>query len=306
MARLAIVVNPSKLDDPAKVRAELESSCAAAGWEASWLETTEDDPGTGQARQALDDGADIVAAYGGDGTVRAVASALAGTRTPLGLLPGGTGNLLARNLGLPLDDREAALDVILTGRSRPIDVGRVSFDDDDEQLFLVMTGMGLDADMVAANEALKKRIGYLAYVVSGAKALVKPGFRVVVDGQLNVPARVRFRHARTAVVGNCGELTGGIALLPDQNVDDGRLGVVLAAPRGLVGWTAVLADVLTRHRSGYPGIQRYAGPEITVKVDRPVDAQLDGDPVGAHRTLRAVVDPGALLVRVAAESEESR
>lgn len=296
MPQLAIVVNPTKFDDLAPVKGEVAGVCAEVGWpEARWYETTAEDPGTGQARQALADGATLVCPLGGDGTVRAVAAPLVGGDVPLGLLPGGTGNLLARNLNLPIDDLAAALRIALTGVDRRIDVGRVAFGDDPEEVFLVMAGMGLDAETVDADEGVKKRLGHLAYVLSGVRALAKPGFRARLTGD-GPPSRMR--HTRTIVIGNCGELTGGVALLPDAAVDDGLLDVVVAAPRGALGWAAVVFDVLTRRHRGHPGLQRDTGQRFTVETDRPVASQIDGDVVGPRRGLRARVEPNALAVRL--------
>ena len=296
MNRVAIVVNPTKFDDLDAVKASVAEVTSRLGWdEASWFETTADDPGHGQARAAVDQGATLVCPLGGDGTVRAVASALVKTDTPLGLLPGGTGNLLARNLGLPVDDLASALDVALTGDERRIDVGMVSFDRGPEDVFLVMTGMGLDAEAMDTDEKLKARVGVLAYVASGLKALLKPGFRA----SLTAPTgHLRRQNARMIVVGNCGELTGGVALLPDASVDDGHLDAVVLSPNGLFGWAAVAVDVLTRHRRGHARLQHLTGERFEVRTTKPVASEIDGDIVGERTHLAARIEPAALTVRV--------
>lgn len=293
----AIIVNPSKFADLTAVKSQVTAVCTEHDRpEPSWYETTEQDPGTGQASQALDDGATLVCPLGGDGTVRAVAAAMLDTGVPLGLLPGGTGNLLARNLSLPIDDLGAALTAALTGRDTPVDAGMVSFDGREPELFLVMTGMGLDAEAVAgASVELKRRFGWVAYVLSGLKGLVRAGFgvRVNAGGQ-----RAFSQHATTVMIGNCGELTAGVQLMPDARMDDGLLDVAVVSPRSLRSWVAVGAYILTRHRLGYSAIALLRGPQVTITAAKPVDAQVDGDAVGTVTTLTCTVRPGALQVRV--------
>ncbi|MGB4627997.1 MAG: diacylglycerol kinase family protein [Propionicimonas sp.] len=293
----AVVVNRSKFDDLTAAEAKVDQACRDHGWpEPRWYETTIEDPGTGQTHRAIAEGAGLVCPLGGDGTVRAVAEGLAGTGIPMGLLPGGTGNLLARNLKLPVDDLDAALTAALTGRNHPVDVGLVGFDDDEPVTFLVMAGMGLDADAVGgASTALKKRIGWLAYALSGAKALVKVGFSVRVDAGAQ---RALSQHAATVLVGNCGELTGGLRLMPEAKVDDGQLDAVVVSPRSISAWFAVGLYVLTRHRRGHTALVHLSGPQITAVTRKPILAQLDGDVVGPRSRLDCTVRPGALLVRL--------
>ncbi|WP_426564420.1 diacylglycerol/lipid kinase family protein [Angustibacter sp. McL0619] len=301
--RAAVIINPTKFDDLDAVREQVTKVCRAQGWaEPLFLETTEDDHGAGQAKQALDEGVDLVCPLGGDGTVREVASAMVHTGVPLGLLPGGTGNLLARNLELPLDSVDDALTVALRGVDQAIDVGIVEFDSSgedegpDSRVFLVMAGLGFDAQMMAGTpEKLKARFGWLAYAVSGARHITGPRAkaRIVADDQSEFTRRVR-----TVLVGNCGTLTGGIRLIPDAEVDDGWLDVVTLSPKGVVSWASVAARVLTRR--GHHRVERIRCRTLEVRVDRPTEAQLDGDVVGQVRALRARVDPGALLIRLPA------
>ncbi|HEY7988646.1 MAG TPA: diacylglycerol kinase family protein [Lapillicoccus sp.] len=308
LKRAGIIVNPTKFTDLDAVRARVTTTCLAQGWgEPIWLETTIADPGTGQARRAVEEGAAVVCPLGGDGTVRAVATALVGTETPLGPLPGGTGNLLARNLDLPFDSIEKALVVALTGQNVRIDVGRLSVDPSgqhavpDEHLFLVMAGVGLDAAIMAgAQERLKARVGSAAYVVSGFQNFLGPQFRV----RMKVDGEGEFaRRTRTVIVGNCGRLFGGLVLMPGARLDDGVLDSVVLSPRGVVGWSAVAGHVVTRQRRGHPLIDRHAGQEIHIELDRPQEVQLDGDTIGTARSMTARVDPLALVVRVGVSAQ---
>ena len=219
-SEVVVVVNPTKVA-LADVRDVLRDAAAAAGLEPPKLvETTEEDPGFGQTREAVRDGAGLVCVLGGDGTVRAVAQELVGTGVALGLLPGGTGNLLARNLGLPVDSLADAAASAFSGRDRTIDVGWLVLDPDESQragdlrtgadnvhCFTVMAGVGFDAQIMNdAPEGVKDKAGWAAYVASGGKHLTDDPFALdlVVDGRTAAAGQVR-----TVVVGNCGELTAG-------------------------------------------------------------------------------------------------
>lgn len=299
----AVVVNPTRFDDLAAVQAQVTEACTELGWaEPLWLETTAEDPGPGQARAALAAQADVVLACGGDGTIRNVAQVLAGSGTPLGLLPAGTGNLLARNLAVQLSDPADATRAALSGENRRIDVGRVTIDDDAaEQVFLVMAGMGFDAAIMAGAESgLKARVGSLAYFISGMRELKGPQLRIslAMDGQPELRRRVR-----TVVVGNCGKLLAGLVLMPAAKVDDGLLDVVTIAPKGIIGWVAVAARVMTRRRSGHPRVEHWQCGTVTIEAEGAQQAQFDGDPVGEAQVLRIRVDSGALQVRVRANAE---
>lgn len=298
----AVVINPTRFDDIPTLQAEITAVCTELGWaEPLWLETTAEDPGLGQAKAALAAGADVVLACGGDGTIRNVAQVLAGSGTALGLLPAGTGNLLARNLAVQLGDPVAAARAALSGENRPVDVGRVTIDGGtEEQVFLVMAGMGFDAAIMAgAQAAWKARVGPLAYFISGIRELKGPQLRIglAMDEQPELRRRVR-----TVVVGNCGKLLAGLVLMPAARVDDGLLDVVAIAPKGIIGWVAVAARVMTRRRSGHPRVEHWQGGTVTITADGPQQAQLDGDPVGEAQVLRMRIDQGALLVRVPASA----
>jgi diacylglycerol kinase (ATP) len=294
----AVVVNPSNIDDLATLQTQITRVCAELGWAPPlWLETTVEDPGGGQARIALAAGAEVVLACGGDGTIRHVAQVLAGSGTALGLVPAGTGNLLARNLAIGLNNPVRATRIALSGENRAIDVGRVFIDDRaEEQVFLVMAGVGFDAAIMAgAPHEWKSRLGPLAYFVSGMRSLWGPraSIALAMDGRIVLP-----RQVRTVVVGNCGKLLAGLVLMPAAKVDDGLLDVVSIGPRNIFGWLAVTARVLTRRCRGHRIVQHWQGRTVIISAESPLLAQLDGDPVGVVRGLRMRVDPGALLVRV--------
>lgn len=294
-----LVVHPLKVVDIDALEELARRRCVDLGWPHPLIvETTTDDAGTGLARAALAQGAQIVVAAGGDGTVRAVAEALTGTDAVLGVVPLGTGNLLARNLGIPtaLDE---AVEVALTGRRLVIDVGRVQ---PGGEVFTVMAGMGLDAAMVRdAPEGVKKRIGWLAYVISALRALREDRMRVTVQVDDRPPLR---RSARAVLVGNVGELQGGIDLLPESDAADGALHVAILAPRGPLQWVSVL---LKSASGSHPSrrdrrLERFTGRRLVVRATVPQAREADGDVLDDDTRLEVEIVPAALAVHVPANA----
>ncbi|GIG28446.1 diacylglycerol/lipid kinase family protein [Cellulomonas marina] len=331
---VAFVANPTKPDVPGLRRAVRRACAEQYLPEPLWYDTTAEDPGVGQTRQAVQDGARLVVAVGGDGTVRAVAEGLLGTGVPMGLMPLGTGNLLARNLDIPLNDPMGAFDIALDGVDRAIDVGQLRVErwesqvrddiaeaaddrpaDTDEprdHIFLVIAGLGFDAAMVAdTDEQLKARVGWIAYFVGGVRHLHGRRIRAEVGLDDGDPQAVRLR---SLLVGNCGRLPGGIMLLPDAELDDGVLDVASIDTRGgLVGWAQLLGEVVLQGvglRNELPNkigrIDHARARTVQVDVPEGEAVQVDGEVIGRVSRLEARVEPGALVVRVTPESALGR
>jgi diacylglycerol kinase family enzyme len=206
------------------------------------------------------------------------------------VLPCGTGNLLARNLGLPLSLDEA-LTVALTGADRRLDVGAAN-----GRPFVVMAGIGFDAEMLeGADERLKARVGWVAYVLSGLRHLRERPVRMVLRADGGPPQR---RWASGVIVGNVGSLQGNVRLLPDAAPDDGVLDVAVLAASGWTGWLWLAAGVLLRRRTGR--VAQLTCRELTVDSGRARPWEVDGEVSGTTRQLRVTLEPGSLLVRVPA------
>ncbi|HEY2555510.1 MAG TPA: diacylglycerol kinase family protein [Diaminobutyricibacter sp.] len=317
-ALAAVVYNPVKVD-VARIKAAVATAAAHAGWrDVLWLSTTADEVGQAQTRQALDRGATLVVAAGGDGTVRAVAEALRDTDASLGILPSGTGNLLARNLSLPLTDLDEACTIAFAGDDRAIDIGLAALTRADgenaEHAFLVMAGLGIDAAMMAKTRpALKRRFGWLAYVDAGFRALpesskVRLGIALDDDEE-------RSAHVSTILVANCGSLPGAIELIPDAILDDGKLDIALIQPKTVLGWLAVWRRVtwenrvLRRTSLGRRIIRMtdrgqrteliyLRGGSIRLTVNAPEPIELDGDEFGDVTAIDFTVGHQSLVVRV--------
>ncbi|WP_312181840.1 diacylglycerol kinase family protein [Arthrobacter sp.] len=300
--RVAMVINPVKAqaDIACKVLAE---ACELAGWEPPLiLETTVAEPGFRQAQEALSAGADVVLAAGGDGTIREVARALANQPAAMGMLPLGTGNLLARNLELPVNDLPGSIQTALHGAERRIDMCWIVLEnartgDHSTSNFLVMGGIGLDAEVIAATrDGLKKRVGWLAYSEAGVRLLPGPRrrMRIQADG-----GAADVRKVSSVLIANTGRLPAGIDFIPSAAVDDGMLDIVVLSPRTVFGWAAVAGKVVTRNRRDLPLIEYSRARTVTVSTEEPTITQLDGDLSGAATSVTVTVDPQSLRVRTA-------
>ena len=340
-ALVAFVANPTKPGVP-ELRDRAVQACAARYLpEPMWFDTTEEDPGVGQAREAVKKGAQVVVAVGGDGTVRAVAEGLTGTGTAMGIIPQGTGNLLARNLDLPIDDMDTLLRIALTGESRTIDVGWLTVIRDESQvrddiaeadpaaaspekkpsdgagsqepprdhIFLVMAGLGFDADVMGdTNEDLKAKVGWLAYFMSAMRHLGGSRLRLDIRHDLGPWRSVR---ARSLVFGNVGKLPGGITLLPDAAMDDGWMDIgVIDARAGLAGWAQLLGEVTlqkfgvkTDNKNKVGHIEHSRARTVRVRSRDPQQVQVDGDTIGTVLEVEARLEPQALVLRVDAPKD---
>lgn len=309
--RIAFIANPTKAG-VAEVREHAMRACATRYLpQPMWLYTTPDDAGGEAAKNAIAAGADLVVAIGGDGTVRAVASTLAGTGVPLGIIPIGTGNIFARNMDLPLGDIPGLVRTAMDGQDSPTDVGRVVLDrgpkgPPDEHIFLVMAGVGFDAEMVAAaDERLKRRLGWIAYFFAAIKHLGSRRMRatVSVDDSAEVAGQMR-----SVLFVNVGRMPGGLILAPDASAHDGLLdAVTLDARAGIVGWTGLFGNVIAQGAGlrqptvlkvyGASRIDHARGATMRVSLDHLYKVQADGENLGLARAITATVDAGVLVVR---------
>jgi diacylglycerol kinase (ATP) len=296
LKRAAVIFNPAKVTDWITFRRHVEYELKSRGWDrALWLETTPNDTGRAMTEQAVRENVDLVLGAGGDGTIRVICSGLANTGIPFGLIPAGTGNLLARNIGIPLDE-VAALDVAFDGADKAVDLVRLKVDDHPPDHFAVMAGIGLDAViMEGADPKMKRAVGPAAYFVSAAQNANHPALHatITVDDQPSIR-----RRAHVIVVGNVGFLLANIQLIPGARADDGLLDVLVASPRTLRDWVRLTTRVLTRRPKPDNQLDRLTGRRVTITVDERDQFQLDGDTVGDCNRLTAEVVPGALLLRV--------
>jgi YegS/Rv2252/BmrU family lipid kinase len=236
---------------------------------------------------------DRLLVWGGDGTVRRCIDTLVDAghdHVAIGVLPAGTGNLLANNLGIPIDLR-GAVDVALHGDPAPIDVGIVN----DEQHFVVMAGAGFDALLIgeADDSGLKDRFGRLGYVWAGIRHRhVSPArARIIVDGEPWYEGA-----ATTVLAGNVGRLIGGLPAFPDADPTDGRLDVGVARVRTALEWVRLIGASLTHRLDASPFAQVTTAEHLVIELDRTLPWQADGGDRDRNDRFEIRCLPGAIRV----------
>jgi diacylglycerol kinase (ATP) len=269
----------------------LREALAAEGFdEPLWAEVTKSRFASECTREALDEGADLVFVWGGDGTVQRCIDVLAGSSASLAILPAGTANLLATNLGIP-HDLQAAVRVGLWGARRSLDVGTLN-----GERFAVMAGTGVDALMIrGADSGLKDTIGKVAYLWTGAKSTGREPFKA----KIRVDGHRWFKGDATCVlVGNVGNVLGGISAFEDARPDDGRLNLGVVTADGLWQWARTLSRTVFSDPTASPFVELTTARSIEVRLDRKVLYEIDGGDRKKTKRLDIEVEPGAISVCV--------
>ena len=289
MSRVAVIAHAGKSFGGGlpEFRGELERRGVA---DPLWYEIPKSRRAPAQVERALEAGAELIFVWGGDGTVQRCIDTAAGSGVPLAILPSGTSNLLGAILGLP-HEIEAAVEVGLHGERRRLDVGRLG-----KERFGVMAGAGFDAAMIkAADGGLKDRFGRLAYVWTGSQELRTKPFhaKISVDGDPWYKG-----SASCILIGNVGNLFGGIEVFAHASPDDGRLDVGVVNAVGVADWARTLARTAVGQAERSPFVHTTSARKIRVKLDRKVLYELDGGDRSRVSSFKVEVEPKAVTICV--------
>jgi diacylglycerol kinase (ATP) len=260
-----------------------------------WTEVPKSKRAPAAVEEALEDGAELLLAWGGDGMVRRCVNALKDSQVPLAIVPAGTSNLFATHLGIKRDIAQA-VQVALHGDRRRLDVGCF-----DGERFAVMAGAGFDAAMIKGADDLKDRLGRAAYVVGGAAKLNQPSFeaRIKIDG-----TRWYKGPASCILVGNVGELFGGIEVFADARPDDGMLDVGVLTSEGPVQLVRATARTALGSAEKSPFVRVTQGRSVRVKLDRKVRYELDGGDRKKVKSFKVDIEAEAITVCVPSAAHE--
>lgn len=287
--RIKVIINPAA-GKPDPILTVLNDVFGGAG--VQWDVAITHGPGDGiaEARRAIEEGYDLIGAYGGDGTVSEVASALAEGGPPMLLLPGGTGNALADELGVPSDLAAAAA----LATSEPLEIRRIDLGHSGERWFVLRMTMGVEVGMVSgATPEMKDRWGWLAYAFAGLQALQDTpvaAYTITVDGVTDECEGVGALIANSASTG-----VGGTRIAPDVDLSDGLLHVLVVQPGDLVSVIGSAKDAVQGEQPRL--LSHWRGAEIRVESDPVMAVLSDGEKAG-HTPVDVTVAPGAVGVVV--------
>jgi diacylglycerol kinase (ATP) len=276
---------------------ELRKTLAAYGInDPLWREVPKSKRVPRAARDLVQAGADLIYVWGGDGTIQRCIDTVAGEPVTLAIIPAGTANLFANNLGIP-DDLEAAVGLGLHGDRRTLDVGKVN-----GERFAVMAGTGLDAIMIRdADAGLKDRLGRIAYVWTGAKSVGRDPVRATID----VDGKRWFDgNASCVLVGNMGDVIGGIAAFPDARPDDGVLEIGVVTADGALDWLRTLGRSVVGDVVKSPFVDTSVGTAFDVRLGSSLPYELDGGDRKGSKRLKFKIQPGAIAVCVPERKDE--
>ncbi|MEV0594718.1 diacylglycerol/lipid kinase family protein [Nonomuraea cavernae] len=253
-----------------------------------WYEVPKSRKAPKKVRRALKEGAELVFVWGGDGMVQRCSDVLAGSGVPMAILPAGTGNLFAGNLGIPAD-LEEAVRIGFEGRRERLDLGVVN-----GEHFAVMAGAGFEAEMIAdADGQAKRRLGKMSYVKAAVRHVGGPlvPMRIKIDGETWFDG-----DASCLLLGNVGTIAGGIEAFDDARPDDGWLEVGVSTAQGPVQWARVLGRMATGRSEDSPLVRITRARKVSARFGRPLLYELDGGEREATDRLKARAVPGGLTV----------
>jgi diacylglycerol kinase (ATP) len=289
MTQVAVVAHAGKSIDGGLD--ELRSTLAHQGVvEPLWFEVPKSRKAPERARQAVEEGADLIFVWGGDGMVQRCVDALADTGVAIAIIPAGTANLFATNIGIPRSLAQA-VEIGLYGNRHTFDLGRIN-----GERFAVMAGAGFDAKMIRdADGGLKDKAGRLAYVWTGARNLNTERVRM----QVRVDGVDWFDGpASCLLLANIGTLSGGLTAFPDAQPDDGVLEVGVVTAKGPVQWSRVIARMAAGRLNGSKFTRQTTARKIDVRLARKLPYELDGGDRNATKRLKIRVEAAAITVCV--------
>ena len=286
---VAVIANSAKSLDGGlpELRRELAKRGVS---DPQWREVAKSRKATEQVQQAIEQGAELIFVWGGDGMVQRCVDALANSDATIAIVPAGTANLFASNLGIPRK-LAAAVDLGFNGERRRFDVGRIN-----GERFAVMAGLGFDARVIdGADRKMKNRYGRSAYIWSATRNLRMNPFRARID----VDGRKWYDGQASCILcGNVGKAFGGIDIFDEARTDDGLLEVGVANPEGILQWGRTFARLRFSSASKSPFVHVTKARSVDVTLRKKILYELDGSSRTKQKEFRVEIEPAAVSICV--------